>query len=289
MHGGVELGGTKVVCLVGSGPDDVVATERIPTTTPGETLGRVAGFLEDHPGLDAVGIASFGPVELRTDHPAYGTITTTPKPHWSGADVLGAVTSVFDGPVGFETDVNGAALGEWRWGAGRGVRSLVYLTVGTGLGGGALVDGAPVHGLVHPEMGHVPVPRHPDDAYPGRCPFHGDCWEGMAAGPAIEQRWGRPGRLLGELAEEAVAMEAHYLAAGIRSIVYVLAPERVIIGGGVSELPGLFPALRRRLVDQLSGYPGLVEHETDEFVVPAALGGMAGPLGSLVVAERAAG
>jgi fructokinase len=289
MYAGVELGGTKVVCLVGSGPDDVVATERIPTTIPGDTLGRVAGFLEDHPGLDAVGIASFGPVELRPDHPAYGTITTTPKPHWSGAAVLGAVTSVFDGPVGFETDVNGAALGEWRWGAGQGVRSLVYLTVGTGLGGGALVDGSPVHGLVHPEMGHVPVPRHPDDVYPGRCPFHGDCWEGMAAGPAIEQRWGRPGRDLGELTEEAVAMEAHYLAAGIRSIVYVLAPERVIIGGGVSELPGLFPALRRRLADQLSGYPGLAEHETDEFVVPAALGGMAGPLGSLVVAERAAG
>lgn len=288
MYGGVELGGTKVVCLVGNGPDDVVATERIPTTTPGETLDRVAGFLEDHPGLDAVGIASFGPVELRPGHPAYGTITTTPKPHWSGADVLGAVTSVFAGPVGFDTDVNGAALGEWRWGAGQGVRSLVYLTVGTGLGGGALVEGAPVHGLVHPEMGHVPVPRHPADAYPGRCPFHGDCWEGMAAGPAIEQRWGRPGHDLGDLTDEAVAMEAHYLAAGIRSIVYVLAPERVIIGGGVSELPGLFPALRRRLTDQLSGYPGLVEHETDGFVVPAALGGMAGPLGSLVVAERAA-
>ncbi|MFO7548608.1 MAG: ROK family protein [Acidimicrobiia bacterium] len=289
MYAGVEFGGTKVVCLVGSGPDEVAATRRIPTTTPGETLDAVAGFLADHTGVDGVGIASFGPVELRPDHPAFGTITTTPKPHWSGADVLGAVRSIFDGPVGFETDVNGAALGEWRWGAGRGVRSLVYLTVGTGLGGGALVDGAPVHGLVHPEMGHIPVPRHPDDTYPGRCPFHGDCWEGMAAGPAIEQRWGRPGRDLGELTEEAVALEAHYLAAGIRSIVYVLAPERVIVGGGVSELPGLFPVLRSRLADQLSGYPGLAEHDSNGFVVPAALGGMAGPLGSLVVAERAAG
>lgn len=288
MYGGVELGGTKVVCLVGTGPDDVGDRQRIPTTTPDETLGRVREFFAGHPEVDAMGIASFGPVELRRTSTGYGTITTTPKPGWNGADVRGMVASFFDGPIGFDTDVNGAALGERRWGAGHGLDSIVYITVGTGLGGGAVIEGAPLHGLVHPEMGHIPVPRHPDDAFPGGCPFHGDCWEGMAAGPAIEARWGRRGEQLGDLTEPAVAMEAHYLAAGIRSIVYLLAPERVIVGGGVAELPGLLPAIRHLLQDQLAGYPGLAEHAGEDFVVPAALGGMAGPLGSLVLAELAA-
>ena len=159
--------------------------------------------------------------------------------------------------MGFDTDVTGAALGEGRWGAARGLRSFVYVTVGTGIGGGAVVGGAPVHGLPHPEMGHVSVTRLPGDDFPGICPFHGDCLEGMACGPAMAARWGRPAEeLAGADLERAVDVEAHYLAAGLRNVVYVLAPERIVLGGGVAGLPGLLPALRARLAAALAGYPG---------------------------------
>lgn len=292
MYGGIELGGTKVVVIVGDGPDTIAGTERIPVTTPAETLPRVIDALRDAAGdwpLEAIGIGSFGPLELRLDHPAYGRITTTPKPGWSGADVLGAVRAAFDVPVAFDTDVNAALLAEVRWGAARGVANAVYLTVGTGIGGGAMVGGRLVHGLVHPEMGHVPVARHPDDPFPGRCPFHGDCLEGMAAGPALAARFGRRAETLdGEDLARAVDLVAHYLASGIRSIAYLLAPERVVVGGGAGSMPGLIPATRRALASQLAGYPGLPELATDGFVVPAGLGAMAGPAGALALAIDAA-
>jgi fructokinase len=192
-------------------------------------------------------------------------------------------------PVGFDTDVNGAALGEGRWGAARGLDSFVYVTVGTGIGGGAVVGGAPVHGLPHPEMGHVSVSRLPGDDFPGICPFHGDCLEGMACGPAIAARWGRPAEeLRGDDLRRAVDVEAHYLAAGLRNVVYALAPERIVLGGGVAGLPGLLPSLRARLAGALAGYPGLPEHGGDAFVVPPGLGGAAGAAGALALAEAAA-
>jgi fructokinase len=292
LYGGIEAGGTKIVCLVGSGPDTVVALERFPTTTPEETIARMLGFFRAQRDVGyepaAIGFASFGPVELRNGHPEYGFITTTPKPYWSNTDVAGPIASGLGLPVAFDTDVNGAALGEGRWGAAAGLSTFVYITVGTGIGAGAVVNGAVAHGLVHAEMGHVIVDREPGDDYPGRCPFHADCFEGMAAGPAIEARFGvRAENLEGADLTQAVEWEAGYLASGIRNMVYILAPERVVIGGGVAELPGLFPLLRRKLTASLGGYPGLKEHESDDFVVPAALGGMAGPLGSLVLAEQA--
>lgn len=292
LYGGVEAGGTKIVCLLGSGPDDVVAEERFRTTTPPETLGRMIGFFADQRLAGhtpaALGIASFGPVELRRDHPEYGSVITTPKPSWSHTPVLAPVAAAVGVPVGFDTDVNGAALGEGRWGAAQGLATFVYLTIGTGIGGGAVVNGRVAHGLIHSEMGHMTVPRQPGDEFAGRCPFHGDCLEGMAAGPAIEARFGtRAEHLAGTDLARAIEWEAGYLAAGVRNLVYTLAPERVVIGGGVAELPGLFPILRAKLAEMLAGYPGLPEHEADDFVVPAALGGMAGPLGSLVVAEMA--
>jgi len=292
LYGGIEAGGTKIVCLVGSGPDDVIAEERFPTTTPDETIARMVDFFATQRDAGhepaAIGFASFGPVELRRVHPKYGYITTTPKPHWSNIDVAGPIARELGLPVAFDTDVDAAALGEGRWGAAAGLSTFVYITVGTGIGAGAVVNGAVAHGLVHAEMGHVIVERQPGDEYPGWCPFHGDCFEGMAAGPSIERRFGvRAEHLEGSDLAQAVEWEAGYLASGIRNMVYILAPERVVIGGGVAELPGLFPALRRELVATLAGYPGLPEHEGNEFVVPAALGGMAGPLGSLVLAEQA--
>ncbi|MGQ0775829.1 MAG: ROK family protein [Pseudonocardiales bacterium] len=291
--GAIEAGGTKVVCLVGSDPDHIVAQTRIPTGEPTRTLEQMVDFFREQVAVggpvSAIGIASFGPVELRRSHPRYGFITTSPKPGWADVDVVGPIRCALGVPVGFDTDVNGAALGEGRWGAARGLSSFVYLTVGTGIGAGAVIEGRIAHGLVHPEMGHVSVPRQPGDDFPGDCPFHGDCWEGMASGAAMATRWGRPAEQLdgAELAA-AVQLEATYLAAGLRNVVYTIAPQRIVIGGGVAALPELLPRVRAHLAELLSGYPGLPEHSTDDFVVAAALGPLAGPAGALVLAEHAA-
>jgi fructokinase len=292
MLGGIEAGGTKFVCVVGASPDRIVREARVPTRDPAATIADAIAFFRDAAAdghrIDALGVASFGPVELRRDEPRYGFITTTPKPGWSGTDLVGPLRDALAVPVGFDTDVTGAALGEGRWGAARGLRSFVYVTVGTGIGGGAIAGGAPVHGLPHPEMGHVSVARLPGDDFPGVCPFHGDCLEGMACGPAMAARWGRPAEeLAGADLERAVDVEAHYLAAGLRNVVYALAPERIVLGGGVAGLPGLFPVLRDRLTAALAGYPGLPEHGAPEFVVPPGLGGAAGPAGALALAELA--
>lgn len=290
--GAVEIGGTKVVCLVGSDPEHIVARTRIPTTEPADTLSRVVAFFRRAVAsggpLAGVGIAAFGPVELRSGHERYGFTRTTPKPGWSGVDLVGPLRRELGVPVGFDTDVNGAALGEGRWGAARGLDAFVYVTVGTGIGAGALVDGRVVHGLGHPEMGHLCVPREPDDGFAGCCPFHGDCLEGMASGAAIAARWGCPAeRLAGDDLRRAARLVTGYLAAGLRGIVYTLAPQRIVVGGGVASMDGFFPLLRARLARSLGGYPGLPEHGRDDFVVPAALGGLAGAAGALVLAEPA--
>jgi fructokinase len=214
---------------------------------------------------------------------------TTPKAGWSGTDLTGVFRDALAIPVGLDTDVNGAALGECRWGAGRGLRSIVYVTVGTGIGGGALIDGEPVHGLGHPEMGHVVVRRHPDDQSPGVCPFHGDCLEGLASGPAIAARSGLPAEaLIGNDLGEAVEIEAFYLGQLVRDLVYLHAPQRVIIGGGVTGLPALLEQVNERLVIELSGYPGLPQHDSG-FVVSPGLGRLSGLAGGLILAERALG
>lgn len=292
LLGAVEVGGTKVICLVGSGPDHVVARTRIPTTDPAATIARVVGFFrgqaESGAPVRAVGIAAFGPLELRPDHPGYGRVRATPKPRWSDVDLVGPVREGLGVPVGFDTDVNGAALGEGRWGAARGLDTFGYVTVGTGVGVGVVAAGRVLHGLGHPEMGHLSVPRQDGDEFPGCCPFHGDCLEGMASGAAMAARWGRPAESL-EGAELTVAtrLEAGYLAAGLRNVVYALAPQRIVIGGSVTALPGLFALLRAELAGTLGGYPGLAEHGRPDFVVPAGLGAMAGPAGAFVLAEAA--
>ena len=289
MLAGVELGGTKIVCLVGTGPDDIVDECRIATRDPATTLAEVRGFLEPHT-LTAIGIASFGPVELRRDHAGYGHITRTTKPGWSHTDVVSAIRGDRNVPVGFETDVNGAALGEGRWGAAAGLRSYLYLTVGTGIGGGAVSNGLIVGGLGHTELGHVPVPRHPEDTLAGVCPFHGDCFEGLASGPAHQARLGKPLEdATGDEQVSARELATWYVAAALRGLVYSYAPERIVVGGGVAALPGLLPAVSIRLVEELAGYPGLPEHSQPGFVAAPQLGGRSGTLGALVLAERALG
>lgn len=290
--GGIEAGGTKFVCAVGSGPDDVRAEARFPTTTPEETIGRAVAFFreqEAHHGRPAaIGIGSFGPLDPNINSQTYGYITSTPKPHWANTDLAGEIGRALSLPVGFDTDVNVAGIGEWRWGAARGLANFIYLTVGTGIGGGVLIDGRPIHGLIHPELGHIPLSHDRKvDPYKGRCPYHGDCLEGLAAGPAIGERWGQPAV---ELPPDHPAweLEAHYLALALQSFICTLSPQRIVLGGGVMEQPQLFPLIRRKVREYLNGYvqsPAILEH-IDRYIVSPGLGNRAGVLGALALAQQ---
>ena len=292
LFGGVEGGGTKFLCVIGRGPDEVVAEGRIATTTPQATLSETVEFFRSESArvgtLAAIGIGSFGPVDLHEASPTWGYITTTPKPGWEHTDVAGRLRRDLGVPVAFDTDVNAAALGEARWGAARGLDSFVYLTVGTGIGGGGLLGGRPLHGLVHPEMGHLLLPRdRAADPFPGMCPFHGDCLEGLASGPALLARWGQPAESLPE-GHPAWPLEAHYLALAVVNFVCTLSPQRIILGGGVMDQGHLFPLIRREVVDLLNGYlrVGEILDGIDSYIVPPGLGNRSGRLGALAMAER---
>jgi fructokinase len=286
--GAVEAGGAKFVCAVGSGPQDLVRAT-IPTTTPAETLGRVVQFFHDQietRPIAALGVASFGPVDLDPLSTTFGFITSTPKRDWSNVDICGVLRRALDVPVGFDTDVNAAALAEARWGAARdpkggGLDNVLYITVGTGIGGGALVDGSPLHGLAHPEMGHILIPHNrEDDPFPGACPFHGNCFEGLASGLAMELRWGVKGERL-EPDHAAWRLEARYLALGLANLVCVLSPRRIVAGGGVMHNLDLFPMIRTNLSECLNGYVKVPD------IIPPLLGDDAGVLGGILLAERA--
>jgi fructokinase len=290
--GGVEAGGTKFVCAIGAAPDDLLALTSFPTTTPAETLARAIEFFRHHATrapFAAIGIACFGPLDLARDSPTAGWITDTTKPGWSGVDVAGAFREL-GVPVAIDTDVNGAALGELRWGAGVGCDPVVYVTVGTGIGGGAIVGGRPMHGLVHPEMGHMRVPRIADDSFPGACPFHGDCLEGLASGRAIHVRRGLPGEALA--ADDPVwALEARYLALGLVNVMTVLSPQRIIVGGGVMRREGLLGRIREEVRSLLAGYvrAGAVTEAIESYIVEPGLGERAGVLGALALAQEESG
>jgi len=290
LYGAIEAGGTKFVCAVGTRPEDLRTQVRFPTTTPAETLGRCIEFFRAQPEIGALGVASFGPIDLHGGAPTYGYITTTPKPGWANTDVVGPLRRALDVPVGFDTDVNGAVLGEWRWGAAQGLDTAVYVTIGTGIGGGAIAGGRLAHGLVHPEMGHLLLPREPDDVtFEGVCPFHGSrCWEGVASGPAIERRWGQRAETLPP-EHPAWDLEARYIASALATLVMVLSPERLILGGGVMQVEHLFPLVRRHLTRALGGYvrADSVLSGMDDYVVPPRLGQKAGIAGALALAELA--
>jgi fructokinase len=285
VYGGIEAGGTKWVCAVGTGPDDLRATETIPTTAPRETIDRAVAFFEREGPLDAIGIGSFGPVDLSPSSPTWGYITTTTKPGWAHTDVGPEIGRRLSVPVAFDTDVDAAALGEHRWGAARGLDTFCYVTVGTGIGGGAVAGGKLVHGFQHPEFGHLRIPHDPErDPFPGVCPYHGDCWEGLASGPAIEARWGRPAAEL-DAGHPAWELEAHYLALGLVAAICVLSPERIVLGGGVANAPGLLPLVRREIGSLLNGYIANEAVAADDYVTPPALGPRSGVLGAIALAE----
>ena len=290
LLGAVEAGGTKFICLVGTSPDDIRTQARIETTTPDDTIEQVLDFFRsvDEP-TRAIGIGSFGPVDLHPNSDTWGFITTTPKPGWQQTDFAARLQRELGVAVAFDTDVNAAALGESRWGAAAGDDDCLYLTVGTGVGGGAVVAGEPLHGLLHPEMGHVRVPRAPGDDFAGTCPFHNDCLEGMVSGPAIEARTGRPAEQLGP-EDPAWQYVAHYLAHALVDFILILSPHRLILGGGVMHQQHLFPMVRRRVLDLLNDYlqTDAVRSAIDQYIVPPGLGDRAGVLGALALASRAA-
>ena len=289
LFGCIEAGGTKFVVGVGTSPDDL-QTISVPTTSPAATLEKVISFLRQKAGreLSAVGVGAFGPVDLRPESPTFGYITSTPKVEWQQCDLTWTLQRALEVPIGFDTDVNAAAAGEARWGAGRGIPDFIYLTVGTGIGGGAMVNGELIHGMLHPEMGHVRIPHNlAEDAYPGGCPYHQDCLEGLASGPAMQARWGAAAQSLPD-DHPAWALEARYLALGLATWVCTLSPERMVLGGGVMQNTNLFPMIRKELLRLLNGYihANPLLDQIDAYVVPPELGNRAGVLGAMVLAEH---
>jgi fructokinase len=271
----------------------VLELETFPTTTPQETISRAAQFFRGS-GLPAcLGVGSFGPIDVHRESPTWGQITTTPKPGWAGTNLIASIRAALDVPVALDTDVNAAALAESQWGAARALDTFSYITVGTGIGGGAIVNGRLLHGLLHPELGHMRIPHDRwRDPFDGVCPYHGDCLEGLASGEAIRQRWGRPGE---ELSGNAAVweLEGEYLALGLMNIICTLSPQRIVLGGGVMKHPSLFTLVRRRLQELLAGYfnaPALTCPEAIErYIVPPGLGDRAGVIGAIELARIAAG
>jgi fructokinase len=287
---GVELGGTKCDCILGTGPDDIRARVTIPTLYPDTTLDSIAAVIQkwrEQAGPPvALGVASFGPIDLRRNSPTYGCMGATPKRGWANADIAGYFTRRFALPVGITTDVIGAALAEGRWGDAQGLTDYAYITVGTGIGAGLIVAGQSVFGCHHPEVGHARIVRARGDTWPGNCPFHGDCIEGLASGPAIEARSGKPA---GSLESDSPVWETvvHALAQLNHLLVVTAAPQRILIGGGVmSAQPHLFPRIRRAVLESLNGYLHIpqVLNDIDRFIAPPGLGTLAGPLGALAIA-----
>jgi fructokinase len=284
IFGGVEGGGTKWICAVGTAPD-LDATVTIPTTTPAETLERVADFFAGYPEVAAVAVGSFGPVDLDERSPHFGTITTTPKPGWRGTDVRSLLASKLGVPVTIETDVGVSALGEGRYGAAQGVETFCYVTIGTGIGGGTVIRGEISHGLLHPEFGHMRIPHdRARDPFEGCCPYHGDCFEGLASGVAIRARFGLKAD---ELSDDGLELEAEYIALGLMNVISVLSPERIVLGGGVMSAPNLLHRVRERLRSLAAEYfrsPALGDGIA-EYVVRPALGDRAGVIGALELAR----
>lgn len=280
--GAIEAGGTKFVCGVGTGPDDLECAE-FPTGAPEETVRRAIEFFRSHGTLDGIGIGSFGPIDRDPTSPKFGYITTTPKPGWRHFNFAGCVREALGVPVAFDTDVNAAALAEFRWGAAQNARNFLYVTIGTGVGGGAIINGELVGEPRHPEMGHILVPHDRDrDPFPGSCPYHRDCLEGLIASPALEARWGEPPRAYPS-DHPAWPLVTGYLAVGLATWTCTLCPEKIALGGGIMQRAELFPRLQRALEEILNGYT------VAPVLVPPRLGTRAGVLGGILLAARLAG
>ncbi len=278
--GALEAGGTKMVCAIGNENGDIREQVSIPTETPEITIPRFLSFFEGK-DIEALGIGCFGPIDVNRDSATYGYITTTPKPAWQNFNIVGAFRDKLGVPVGFDTDVNGSALGEYTWGIAKGLQSCIYITIGTGVGVGAIVDGRLVHGMMHPEGGHILLRKLPHDTYEGFCPFHKNCMEGLAAGPAIEGRWGKKAIELSDRVE-VWEMEAEYIAQALVDYVMLLSPQRIILGGGVMHQTQLLPLIREKFRGLLNGYIRTKELEDlDSYIVVQSLDDKQGIMGAL--------
>jgi fructokinase len=291
-YGGIEAGGTKFVCAVGSHPNEILALAQFPTTNPKDTLNQAIEFFEEQnkkAEIAAIGIGTFGPVNLNPASPKFGYITTTPKPGWSDTNFKGIIEERLKLPVTIDTDVNAAALAEHRWGAAQNLHTFLYLTIGTGIGGGGLADGRLLHGLTHPEMGHIRIPHDwQKDPFPGFCPYHGDCFEGLAAGPSIENRYGERGETLAE-DHPAWSLLAGYVALALNNFICTLSPQRIILGGGVMDQDHLLQSIRKNTLNLLNGYVNVPEilEDIDNYIVRPQLRGKAGVLGAIALASSA--
>lgn len=291
LFGGIEGGGTKFVCMVATDPQNIVDEIRFPTTTPAETIAQAVQFFQKYAsqGLAAVGMASFGPVDLDPTSSTYGHVTTTPKPGWAFTDTISQLRQTLGTPVAFDLDVNAAAYGEYYWNAeNRSLDPLVYFTIGTGIGAGVIVHGELVHGLVHPEAGHMRL--HHDwkaDPYAGHCPYHGDCFEGLACGPAIQQRWGQRAEQL-PVGHPAWDLEAGYIAQALNNTICGLSPKRIVLGGGVMGHPGLLPLIQQKVRKYLNNYihSPLITEQIEKYIVLPSLGNRSGVLGAIALAVR---
>ncbi|MGL4789526.1 MAG: ROK family protein [Cetobacterium sp.] len=282
--GAIEAGGTKFVCGIATENGEILERVSFATETPEITLQKVYDFFKDK-GVEAIGVGSFGPIDPNPESETYGYITKTPKKYWSDFNLIGELQKNLNVPMAFDTDVNGAALGEATWGAAKGLKNCLYLTIGTGIGGGLLASGKLVHGMLHPEMGHIFVRRHAEDAYAGKCPFHHDCLEGLAAGPAIEERWGVKAYEL-PVDHKAWEIEAYYIAQALVNYILIASPEKIILGGGVMKQMQLFPLIRKNVKELLNNYVQTKEilENIDSYIVSPGLGDNAGLLGSIALA-----
>ena len=296
LYGALEAGGTKMICAVGNEEGQILDQTTIPTSTPEETMPQIIEYFKgkmnsENPddNIKAIGVACFGPVDVRPNSKTYGNILYTPKIPWRNFPMVKTLREALDNiPVGFDTDVNGSLLGEATWGTAKGLTDAVYFTIGTGIGMGAMSGGNLIHGMLHPEAGHLTMSRVPGDEYAGHCPSHGACFEGMACGPAIEARWGKPGKELRDM-PEVWDLEAKYIAQALTSIIYTLSPQKIILGGGVMGQSQLFPLIRKYVLENVNGYLDTKElRNINAYIVPAALNGNQGIMGALELAEMAA-
>lgn len=285
--GAIEAGGTKFILGIGNDKGEIIDRISIPTEDPDLTMPKVIEYFKNK-NIKAIGLGSFGPIELNQYSEKYGYITTTPKLKWKNYNILGELKKHFDLPIGFDTDVNGAAMGEILWGAAKGLNSALYITIGTGIGAGAVVEGKMLHGLLHPEMGHIMIKRFEGDNFKGKCPYHKDCLEGMASGPAIEERWGMKAYELHE-EHEAWKLEAFYLAQALVNFILILSPKKIIMGGGVMKQAHLFPLIRDEVKNRLNSYISKdeINNINENYIVPPKLGDNAGLIGALSLGIKA--
>ncbi|MDE6387376.1 MAG: ROK family protein [Lachnospiraceae bacterium] len=283
--GALEAGGTKMVCAIGDETGKIFEQVSIPTQTPEVTMPKLIAYFRER-GVEALGVGCFGPIELDRNSPEYGCITSTPKVAWRNYNIVGELADALQCPIGFDTDVNGSVLGEVTFGQAKGKNCVIYLTIGTGVGGGIYIDGKLLHGMVHPEAGHVLIRKRSDDTYEGKCPYHKTCLEGLAAGPAIEERWGKKAVELAKRAE-VWDLEADYIAQALTGYILTLSPEMIILGGGVMHQEQLFPMIRRKVTQLLGGYVQAKElDDMDHYIVPASLHDDQGIMGCLELARR---